>query len=141
MLPESTATATDTSLASLLISFMDKLRRDIQSKMSDCSSLMHVKALDFIARTKEPSMRDVAEFLRITSPGATMIVDKLVENNEIDRRADADDRRLVRLVMTAKGRATLKAGQRIVTEEIKRMLSVLSKAEQQTLADILRKLA
>lgn len=127
-------------ITALLLSFMDAIRGNIQSRLSESSSLMHIKALDFIARAKEPSMRDVAEFLMITSPGATMVVDKLVANEEIDRRADADDRRIVRLVITARGRETLDTGMNIVKEYISQRLSVLNKTEQKQFSLLLKKI-
>ncbi len=124
----------------LILSFMDSIRREMQSELPEACSFMHVKALDFISREKSPSMRDIAEFLRITSPGATMIVDKLVENGELDRKADPADRRVVRLVVTTKGRVTLETGMKVIKKLIAKRLSSLSRIEQIRFASILEKL-
>jgi len=125
---------------SLLLSLMDAIRGDVQAKLPKSSSFLHLRVLGFIAQEEEPSMRDVADYLRITSPGATMVVDKLVEHKVIDRCADAGDRRIVRLAMTAKGRKTLEAGMRIVKATISRRLATLSKPEQKQLSTLLKKI-
>lgn len=123
-----------------LLSLMDAVRSDVQSELPDSCSFMHVKALDFIDRAGQPSMRDIAGTLKITSPGATMVVDKLVENGELDRHADPDDRRIVRLGITGKGKKTLASGMKIVTRKIGSRVSALNKAEQKQLATLLTKL-
>lgn len=125
---------------SSLLSLMDAIRSDVQAELPDSCSFMHVKALDFVERTSQPSMRDIAGSLKITSPGATMVVDKLVENGELDRHADSDDRRIVRLGITAKGKKTLASGMKIVTRKIGSRVSALTKAEQKQLAALLSKL-
>lgn len=128
------------SIAQLLLSFMDVLRRDVQSRLPDTCTFMHVKTLGFIAARKEPSMKDIAEDLRITSPGATMIVDKLVESKDIDRIHDPDDRRVIRLRMTAKGNAVLDKGMKVIKECLDEMASVLTKDEATKFSAILEKL-
>lgn len=124
----------------LLLSVMDAIRGDAQRELPESCSLMHVKALDFIANSKSPSMSDIAEYLKITSPGATMVVDKLVENKELDRRADPDDRRVIRMDITTKGKATLEAGMKAIGKSLDLRLAVLNKQEQRELAGLLKKL-
>ena len=132
--------SSESDLIGLLLSFMDTIRGDLTAELPDSCSFMHVKALDFIAGTPEPSMGDVAGFLKITSPGATMVVDKLVENAEIGRHADPNDRRVVRLGITTKGKATLEAGMKIIERKIAKRISSLSKTEEKQLAAIMKKL-
>lgn len=124
----------------LLLQFMDAIRGDIQAELTDSCSFMHIKALDFISHAKSPSMRDVAEFLKITSPGATMVVDKLVENGELDRLPDQEDRRVIRLAITTMGKETLDGGMKIVRKLLTKRIESLSKVDQKNLGSILRKL-
>lgn len=128
------------NVTGLLLSVMDAIRGDVQAKLPESCSFMHIKALDFIAKSKAPSMSDIAEHLKITSPGATMVVDKLVENHELDRRADALDRRVVRLEMTRKGKVSLEAGMKAINKSLGSRLDSLNKQEQKELAGLLIKL-
>lgn len=128
------------NVTGLLLAVMDAIRGDAQRELPESCSFMHVKALDFIARSKGPSMRDIAEHLKITSPGATMVVDKLVEGKELDRRADPDDRRIVRLDITAKGKATLELGMKSIRKSLAARLAVLDKQEQKEFGALLKKL-
>ena len=125
---------------SLLLLLMDAMRGDVQAKLPDSCSFMHIKALNFIALQKDPSMKDLADFLKITSPGATLVIDKLVENKDLDRISDNEDRRIVRLAITAKGKIALSAGMKIIKERIESRITTLSKDEQKQLAIILQKL-
>ncbi len=127
-------------LVGTLLAFMDAVRTTAQNALPESCSLMHVKTLDFISRTKEPSMSAVAEFLKITSPGATMVVDKLVENGELAREADTADRRVVRLSVTAKGHKALERGREIITGGLNERLAKLSKAEQKEFRQLLQKI-
>ena len=51
------------------------------------------------------SMSELADSVLITRPTATRIVDRLVGRGWIDRRDDELDRRIIRLQLTASGRA------------------------------------
>jgi DNA-binding MarR family transcriptional regulator len=124
----------------LVLTFIDVIRKDVQDKLPESCSFMHVKALDFIGKAIEPSMRDVASHLNITSPGATMIIDKLVELGEIDRHDDKDDRRVVRLKITSKGINTLESGLKVIKEKIRNRMKVLTIAENKSLGNILNKI-
>lgn len=127
-------------LIALLLSFMDMVRGHLTAELPDSCSFMHVKALDFIVKSKEPSMSEIAGFLKITSPGATLVVDKLVENLELERHADPDDRRIVRLGITAKGKKTLESGMKIVKKQVAVSISSLNKSEQKELGSIMNKI-
>ena len=85
-------------------------------------------------------MRDVAACLKITSPGTTLVVDRLVENKELDRQTDKEDRRIVRLGITAKGQATLERGMKVVRAKISARMNVLNQTQKKELETILAKL-
>ena len=131
---------TNSDVASILLAFLDSIRSDMQALLLETCSFMHVKALDIIARAREPSMKEVADDLKITSPGATMVVDKLVENGEIERVSDPDDRRIVRLKITARGRSTLKTGMKVIRQRIGERMRSLTREELDHLTELLKKL-
>ncbi|MDE1975166.1 MAG: winged helix-turn-helix transcriptional regulator [Patescibacteria group bacterium] len=128
-------------LVDAVLSFMDTVRGDVQDSLAGgACSFMHVKALSIIDRLKEPSMKEVADKLNITSPGATMVVEKLVDEKELERTSDENDRRVIRLKLTAKGRETLKKGSGLIRNSIERRLSALTTTDQDRLKSLLNKL-
>jgi DNA-binding MarR family transcriptional regulator len=83
-------------------------------------------------------MSSVANVLRCDRSAVTWITDRLEERGYVERRADDRDRRVKLLALTEEGRR--------VREEIRAQLTVppeslarLSRAEQRTLRDLLRK--
>jgi DNA-binding MarR family transcriptional regulator len=69
--------------------------------------------LGAIARTGAP-LSEVIEELRVSKQAAGQLVDALVERGYLDRAADPDDRRRVRVALTARGRGAASATRRAV---------------------------
>jgi DNA-binding MarR family transcriptional regulator len=53
------------------------------------------------------SLSELAQHLRMTSPGALKLVDDMVAKGYVSRTADVTDKRVKRLGLTARGRAAL----------------------------------
>jgi DNA-binding MarR family transcriptional regulator len=70
-------------------------------------TLTQVKALNALTRS-ELTVKELAERLGLSLPGASRAVDALVSRDLIDRREDPDDRRQKRLLATAAGRDALR---------------------------------
>ena len=64
-----------------------------------------VQCLRTISRLGQPTMSEVAGALELQPSTATGMVDDLVERGLVERCDDPDDRRVVRVTLTAKGRA------------------------------------
>ena len=58
------------------------------------------------------SLRDVAERLGISSPGALKVVDDMVAKGYVERQDDPHDRRVKRLLLTARGRRAIEEARR-----------------------------
>ena len=101
-------------------------------------SMLHVETLRFISESGEPSMREVADYLRIAAPTATALTDGLVEDGCIVRRVDKSDRRLVRLALSAKGRKLIANLHRKRTAAFSRIIAPLSSRDRHEFARILR---
>jgi DNA-binding MarR family transcriptional regulator len=69
--------------------------------------LPQLRALHVLARQGDRTMREVAGCLGIAMSTATQIADRLEQLELVQRRADAADRRVVRLALTAAGRAVM----------------------------------
>ena len=95
----------------------------------------------FIAQNKSVKMSAIADFIQAPLSTLTSIVDKLVTNKFLLRYNSDDDRRVVKVGLDEKGKATYK--QFINRKRImaKKVLSHLSEMEQETLIDNISRLA
>ena len=104
-------------------------------------SFFQLETLRHVAEKSNPSMKDIADYLCITPPSATSLINRLVKAKQIERTKDKCDRRLVRLVITPKGEKTLGSGFEKIVKQMRKVLSCLSKKERVDLIAILQKLS
>jgi DNA-binding MarR family transcriptional regulator len=64
--------------------------------------------MKFIADHTKPKMKDLADYLSITAPSATALINELVKDGFVACTADKSDRRASRLALTMKGKTELK---------------------------------
>jgi DNA-binding MarR family transcriptional regulator len=95
------------------------------------------RALTFVGRHKGASLSDAAEFLGMTLPSASKMVDQLVKKRWLNRGNDAEDRRRIVLRLTREGDVMLKEAHLMLRE---RLGSVLSKLEVEEMATLHRAL-
>lgn len=101
------------------------------SEDSDCASIhkshfsmLRLEAVMLIEK-EEPTMKRIADYLHVKAPSATSLVASLVKVGYIKRQADPNDRRMVQMKITDKGREFLKDGSKQMTEKLKEVLSKL----------------
>ncbi|MFH1824364.1 MAG: MarR family transcriptional regulator [Candidatus Firestonebacteria bacterium] len=104
-------------------------------------SLSQMKTLSvFICEDKPLKMSDVAKKLNVTLPTVTQIVDKLVSLELLERVRNEEDRRLVIVSITEKGKRLVRMSQERRIESFKWWLEKLSLKEQMELVATLEKL-
>lgn len=77
--------------------------------------------LFYLRRRNNSSVTDVAKYLKISKPNMTPILDALIKKGYLQRNRDEKDRRVIRLNLTASGRAfydDLKAANTHIVEEM-----------------------
>ena len=129
-----------------LISMIFAVSRLIRERAKDREkidpfSFLQLETLRYVAEKDNPSMKDVSDYLSITPPSATSLINSLVEARQLERVHDKDDRRFVRLVITPKGKTVLASGFKKITTRMRRVLSNLNAKERSDLFKILEKLA
>jgi DNA-binding MarR family transcriptional regulator len=79
--------------------------RELYALLSELDlSLAHVKTLHTLHDSPgDLSVKDVAERLGLSLPGASRVVDMLLRRGYLSRREDEHDRRIKRVDITAKG--------------------------------------
>jgi len=137
--PKNTEPTNEANIASLLVSLTRSLYRTMRSASPNCSFL-EMKTLTIVHEQKSPSMKDIADELGISSPATTAVIDKLIENNEVTRLEDKDDRRIIRISLTTQGKKSFDKNRSVFYDAINGKASVLSTKEQTELARILQKL-
>lgn len=98
-------------------------------------------ALEAISREEGLMMSDLGRKLDISLSTATGIIDRLIEKKLVKRERNGGDRRVVRVVLTDKGRRTNLTYQKQKKEIFARMLGALSSGEQEQLIHILEKIS
>lgn len=69
-------------------------------------SMLQIGALFTISKGKN-TMKEIADELGITMPTATSLIERLVKADFVERIADENDRRVVKIKLTIEGQATL----------------------------------
>lgn len=85
------------------------------------------------------TVNEVAEQMTERGADVTRLIDRLVRDGLVERRADARDRRVVRVALTAEGVARLAGLDGPLLETHRRQLGHLSEAETATLIALLKK--
>jgi DNA-binding MarR family transcriptional regulator len=127
---------------SQIISLIFTIRQTFHEKIAGTScckaSPLHIITLKFI-KNKKPLMKEIADYLAITPPSATALVNNFIVLGLVKREEDKDDRRTVRIVMTEKGKKYMEDNVKEVFKKMRNNLETLSKTEQKQLGKILAK--
>lgn len=118
-------------------------RRSHEGKMPH--SYYHV--LKILDKHGNLPMSKIGKNIHISKSNMTSLIDKLVENGLAERLPDQNDRRVINISITPKGKDVLKDWRKNSNNEIKKSLSVLSEEDLETfyvsvenIKDILHKL-
>jgi len=127
--------------AARIFAFFRMAREQIFCAKPHCSSsFMDIAILHAAMEKDNPSMKDVADMLRITGPSATVMIDRLVESGELVRTEDKEDRRVVRIGITEAGKKILKNGIKDSIAGMDRFLAVLDGRERHMLDKLITKI-
>jgi len=107
----------------------------------DPFSFLRLEALRYVSEKGTPSMNEVADYLCITPPSATSLINGLVKARQLSRVFDKEDRRVVRLSITPAGKRTIHEGFSAIAKRMEKVLDKLDKKEKDELSNILEKLA
>ena len=106
----------------------------------DALSLVQLKILSIVQEKGAPTMKEIASALFITLPSTTSAIDRLVRDGQLNRIADENDRRVVRLEITDRGRSVYNKHYKDVSQRMDQILMQLSTQEMNDFAGILSKI-
>ncbi len=100
--------------------------------------ISHVKALHTLQYCGcELSVKEVAERLGLSLPGASRTVDALLKKGFLERREDAEDRRVRRVALTDEGRAAVERIETARLEGLETWAAQLTAEQRSRLLDAL----
>ncbi|MDD1505039.1 MULTISPECIES: MarR family winged helix-turn-helix transcriptional regulator [Lysinibacillus] len=103
-------------------------------------SKSHILILDYLSQEGPKRPSAIADRLKVTTGGVTVLTSKLINAGFIEKTQHATDRRASQLKITADGENILEDSRQQVNAIIQNMFGMLSAEEVQTLRDIFAKL-
>ena len=97
-----------------------------------------LRALSAIGKRESMRVSELAEDLGIGLAAASALADRMTRRQLIVRRQDPDDRRIVRLELSSRGRHLLERLERGRTEHLGKLIARMTPAERDALAATLR---
>ena len=102
-------------------------------------TLSEIKALAAFRGDKDYTMGDLSKNAQVTMPSMTEMIDKLEKHGMAERYRDTNDRRVVKVRLTSKGRKLRKEFMQKRLEDMKELFGKLSKQELDELITSLRR--
>ncbi len=96
-------------------------------------SISEMHTLEGIGLYESRTMTETAEILSVTTGTLTVAIDRLVRKGYVDRQRDKDDRRIVRIRLTKKGKLACRLHLKFHTLLVDRITSPLDEAEKNLL--------
>ncbi len=103
-------------------------------KLSERKFMKTFFRLLLIEQYGNPSMSALGKTLNISKTQMTSKMDELANEGLIERVPDENDRRVLRIVLTAEGKKLIKESHKTVTESMNQLLSPLSHKELEELS-------
>lgn len=131
----------DLLLVSLYKDVLEKEQRSLITKEFIDISVNDMHVIEAIGLEKENRSSSVAKRLSITMGSLTKAIDGLTDKGYVIRTRSEEDKRVVLLTLTEKGKKAYKHFRNFHEELIHQIMAQLSEAEQKVLAKALGKLA
>jgi len=117
-----------------------KLLRTALTSMDVDISPVHFGIMKLLYETGTLHVAEIGDRLQIARPQMTHLIDKLADLEIVERHTDTTDRRMINIVLTDKGKTTLKEHDKSIRKAMRDTLSCFTDKELDDLSDSLRKL-
>jgi DNA-binding MarR family transcriptional regulator len=132
-------TNTKSSLFDLLFIFKRSVLENIRKEgFKHDLTFSQVEVLSFIGPDGKETMKNIAQYLRITPPSATEIISEMEKKGLVKRIDDKKDRRIVSIVLTTAAKKLLASSCKRKEIILNKMLSKLDKKDCENLERIIR---
>jgi len=128
----------ESSLEEAILAFRHKLSVILQKEAEDLKCpRSQIDALTYIAEKGNPSMKEIADHLKITPPSATAIIETMQKKKLVTRIVNDKDRRTIRVAFTSKAWGLFKTFREHKFTIFTKMFSRLHDTERKQLIKIL----
>jgi len=124
-----------------LIFVINRLTKEGLENEKGSPSYIQLQALSFISRQEKPIIKNLAEYLKITAPSATFLINNLIKLELVNRLHNTQDKRMVHLVISKKGKKELEKSFLKSKKHLYKKLSLLSARERKSFILILKKIS
>lgn len=115
--------------------FMGRSMRDFSVFMRNSGlSMPQVSALYRLYYQGPCGVTDIADHLAVTTPAASQMIERLVQQGLLERNEDPNDRRAKQIALSPAGRALMERSIEARVRWMAELTTVLSPAEQATIA-------
>jgi DNA-binding MarR family transcriptional regulator len=127
------------SLLDLLLVFRRSILENIRNEGLRCDlTLSQAEVLDFIGLSGKETMKNIADYLKITPPSATEIVTEMEKKGLVKRINDKKDRRIVFITLTSMAKKLSVSLCKRKEFILEKMLSKLSEKDHKSFERIIR---
>ena len=128
-------------LSALFFTTRQIIRQQLPPKgHADPNAWLRFETLRFISDTENPTMHDVAHYLRVKAPSATSLIAHMARSGFISRKGEKTDKRIVRISLTATGKKEVAAYRLRCANTMRKAFFKLDDRELNELVAILRHL-
>jgi|AntRauTorckE6833_2_1112554.scaffolds.fasta_scaffold00115_24 DNA-binding MarR family transcriptional regulator len=124
-----------------LIFTMNSLTKEGMEFGLNSLTFIQLQTLSFVYRSTNPTMKEIAQYLHITPPSATSIVNNLVKLKFLKRKTNGNDKRSTNLFLTNKGEKELHKGYDLAKKHLEKRLDYLSEKDKREFIRIISKLS
>ena len=140
--PAATSSSTsDEACARDLLDTVPLIMRVIRQHMRRHRSGLTIpqfRSLCYISTSDGSSLSSVADFIGLSLPAMSRLVDGLVEKRLMKRRTSDDDRRHVRLTVTPDGQAALREARQMAQSHLTEALAQLAPKQRAAVAGVMQ---
>lgn len=101
------------------------------------SSILELKTLGIVSKNESITMKTLAEYLHISSPSTTEIINKLEKNGKLIRIPSKTDRRIVSLKITLQGKKNLEKCLKQASSNINKLFETFTQKQKDNFEEVL----
>lgn len=135
----------DNRINELLVKIFDKIivteQKALQVGRFGDLSIAEMHTLEGIGLYESRTMTETATLLNVTTGTLTVAIDRLVRKGYVDRQRDSDDKRIVRIKLTKKGKLAYRLHLKFHTLLVDRITQPLTEEEKNILIRVLTNVA
>ena len=117
---------------------MRDIRNQLRKHGATEISVPQFRVLTFLSRSEGASLSKVAEYIGLTLPSMSALVDSLVAGGLVTRQTHPEDRRRMTLTLTEGGQARLKSARASTANYLSQKLRALSAADRMTVGKCMK---